>query len=56
MWHKGHKDKVTQFEPVCIVGFNSNISEVDKLDQDISYYPFNLRSLNWSKKFVAYLF
>ncbi len=29
---------------------------VDKLDQNIAYYPFIRRSLNWSKKFVAYLF
>ena len=29
---------------------------VVKLDQKIAYYPFIRRSLNWSKKFVAYLF
>ncbi|KAM9743810.1 piggyBac transposable element-derived protein 4-like [Menidia menidia] len=56
VWQKGHKDKVTQFKPECIVAYNSFMNGVDKLDQNIAYYPFIRRSLNWSKKFVAYLF
>uniref|UniRef100_A0A8C6NXJ7 PiggyBac transposable element-derived protein domain-containing protein n=1 Tax=Nothobranchius furzeri TaxID=105023 RepID=A0A8C6NXJ7_NOTFU len=56
VWQKGHKDKVAQFKPECVVAYNSHMNGVDKLDQNISYYPFIRRSLNWSKKFVAYLF
>ncbi|XP_054593548.2 piggyBac transposable element-derived protein 4 isoform X2 [Nothobranchius furzeri] len=56
VWQKGHKDKVAQFKPECVVAYNSHMNGVAKLDQNISYYPFIRRSLNWSKKFVAYLF
>ncbi|XP_061637355.1 heterogeneous nuclear ribonucleoprotein U-like protein 1 isoform X6 [Phyllopteryx taeniolatus] len=53
---KGRKDKGCQFKPECVVAYNSSMHGVDSLDQNIAYYPFIRRSLNWSKKFVAYLF
>ncbi|KAG7523075.1 hypothetical protein JOB18_038510 [Solea senegalensis] len=56
VWQKGHKEKVPQFKPECVVANNLSMNGVDKLDQNIAYYPFIRRSLNWSKKFVAYLF
>ncbi|KAJ8392440.1 hypothetical protein AAFF_G00075650 [Aldrovandia affinis] len=56
VWQKGHRTKVPQLKPECIVAYNSCMNGVDKLDQNIAYYPFIRRSLNWSKKFVAYLF
>uniref|UniRef100_A0A8C5E3K8 PiggyBac transposable element-derived protein domain-containing protein n=1 Tax=Gouania willdenowi TaxID=441366 RepID=A0A8C5E3K8_GOUWI len=56
VWQRGPKTKVPQMKPLCVVAYNSSMNEVDKLDQNIPYYPFVRRSLNWSKKFVAYLF
>ncbi|KAJ8347415.1 hypothetical protein AAFF_G00206840 [Aldrovandia affinis] len=56
VWQKGHRTKVPQLKPECIVAYNSCMNGVDKLDQNIAYYPFIRRSLNWSKKCVAYLF
>ncbi|XP_061637356.1 piggyBac transposable element-derived protein 4-like [Phyllopteryx taeniolatus] len=53
---KGHKDEGCQFKPQCVVAYNSSMHGVDRLDQNIAYYPFIRRSLKWSKKFVAYLF
>lgn len=56
VWQKGHKEKVGQLKPECVVAYNNCMNGVDKLDQNIAYYPFILKSLNWSKRFVAYLF
>lgn len=56
VWQRGQRHKVTQFKPVCVIAYNSNMNGVDKLDQNVAYYPFIRRSLNWSKKFVAYMF
>ncbi|XP_058509216.1 piggyBac transposable element-derived protein 4-like [Solea solea] len=53
---KGHKEQVPHFKPACVIAYNLSMNGVDKLDQNIAYYPFIRRSLNWSKKFVAYLF
>ncbi|XP_034024428.1 piggyBac transposable element-derived protein 4-like [Thalassophryne amazonica] len=55
VWQKGHKEKVPLFKPECVVAYNLSMNGVDKLDQNITYYPFIRRSLNWSKKFVAYI-
>ncbi|XP_041960142.1 piggyBac transposable element-derived protein 4-like isoform X2 [Alosa sapidissima] len=54
VWQRGRK--VSQYKPECIVAYNSSMNGVDKLDQNIAYYPFVRRSLNWANKFVAYLF
>lgn len=56
VWQKGQKEKVPLFKPECVVAYNLSMNGVDKLDQNIAYYPFMRRSLNWSKKFVAYIF
>ena len=56
VWRRGNKDKAAQLKPECVVAYNASMNGVDKLYQNIAYYPFIRRSLNWSKKFVAYLF
>ncbi|XP_030018120.1 piggyBac transposable element-derived protein 4-like isoform X2 [Sphaeramia orbicularis] len=56
VWQKGHHEKVTKQKPTCIVEYNNAMNGVDKLDQNIAYYPFVRKSHKWSKKFVAYLF
>ncbi|XP_077397630.1 heterogeneous nuclear ribonucleoprotein U-like protein 1 isoform X4 [Festucalex cinctus] len=53
---KGQKDKGPKLKPQCVVAYNSSMIRVEKLDQNITYYPFVRKSMNWSKKFVAYLF
>ncbi|XP_068193512.1 piggyBac transposable element-derived protein 4-like [Antennarius striatus] len=56
VWQKGQRDKVAQLKPGCVVEYNSCMNGVDKLDQNIAYYPFIRKTQNWTKKFVAYLF
>ncbi|XP_041661730.1 piggyBac transposable element-derived protein 4-like isoform X1 [Cheilinus undulatus] len=56
VWQRGNKEKVSLLKPEFVVAYNSSMNGVDKLDQNIAYYPFIRKSLNWSKKFVAYLF
>ncbi|XP_068171293.1 piggyBac transposable element-derived protein 4-like [Antennarius striatus] len=56
VWQKGQREKVAQFKPECVVQYNSCMNGVDKLDQNIAYYPFIRKTQNWTKKFVAYLF
>uniref|UniRef100_A0AAV2LNM7 PiggyBac transposable element-derived protein domain-containing protein n=1 Tax=Knipowitschia caucasica TaxID=637954 RepID=A0AAV2LNM7_KNICA len=56
VWQKGEKQKVPQWKPACVVEYNKCMNGVDKLDQNVAYYPFIRRSTNWSKKCVAYLF
>ncbi len=56
VWQKGCREKVGQPKPECVVAYNSCMNGVDKLDQNIAYYPFVRKTLNWSKRFVAYLF
>ncbi len=36
--------------------YNNAMNGVDKLDQNIRYYPFVRKSQKWTKKFVTYLF
>ena len=47
------KQKITK--PSCVVDYNFLMNGVDKLDQNISYYPSIRRTLKWTKKFVMYL-
>jgi len=42
-------------KPTCIVDYNKQMSGVDGLDQMISYYPFNRKSLKWTTKVFFYL-
>ncbi|XP_054614360.1 piggyBac transposable element-derived protein 4-like [Dunckerocampus dactyliophorus] len=56
VWQKGHKEMEVQLKPECIVAYNACMNGVDKMDQNIAYHPFIRKSLNWPKKFVAYLF
>ena len=43
-------------KPQCIVQYNENMNGVDRIDQQIQYYPFARRSMKWYKKFLLYLF
>uniref|UniRef100_A0A667ZA88 PiggyBac transposable element-derived protein domain-containing protein n=1 Tax=Myripristis murdjan TaxID=586833 RepID=A0A667ZA88_9TELE len=56
VWQRGHKGKVRVQKPACIVEYNKAMNGVDKLDQNIVYYPFVRKSHKWTKKFVTYLF
>lgn len=56
VWQRGHREKVQKQKPACIVEYNNAMNGVDKLDQNITYYPFIRKSHKWSKKFVTYLF
>lgn len=40
VWQKGQCTKVIESKPECIVAYNSYMNGVDKLDQNIAYYPF----------------
>ncbi len=56
VWQRGHQEKVAKQKPACIVEYNNAMNGVDKLDQNIGYYPFVRKSHKWTKKFVTYLF
>jgi len=56
VWQRGHQEKVAKQKPACIVEYNHEMNGVDKLDQNIVYYPFIRKSHKWTKKFVMYLF
>ena len=53
---ENRKDRVSQRKPACIVAFNKSMNGVDKLDQNIVYYPCIGKINKWTKKFVAYMF
>lgn len=40
VWQKGEKNKVPQFKQECVIDYNSCMNGVDKLDQNIAYFPF----------------
>lgn len=56
VWQRGHQEKIAKQKPACIVEYNNAMNGVDKLDQNIGYYPFVRKSHKWTKKFVTYLF
>ncbi len=56
VWRKGHNIRVTKEKPSCVVEYNAHMNGVDKLDQNIAYYPFVRRSNKWTNKFIVYLF
>jgi len=56
--NKGRKDKKTNMEiknPYAIVQYNKFINEVDRADQNLSYYSVLKKTVKWSKKVVLYL-
>jgi hypothetical protein len=53
---RGHQDRVRKQKPTCIVEYNGAMNRVDRLDQNIQYYPFVRKTVKWTKKFVVYLF
>ena len=56
VWRRGHGEKVPKTKPVCVVDYNNHMNGVDRLDQNLAYYPFTRRSSKWTYKFVVYLF
>ena len=53
---KGRPDKVTKFKPATVLAYNDGMHAVDRLDQNIAYYPFIRKTIKWPKKFVFFLF
>ena len=37
---KGHRNKVPVMKPECVHWYNQHLNGVDRLDQNINYYPF----------------
>ncbi|KAG5277832.1 hypothetical protein AALO_G00091870 [Alosa alosa] len=56
VWQRGHNERVPVQKPACIVAFNHSMNGVDRLDQNITYYPCVRKSAKWTNKFVLYLF
>ena len=56
VWQRGQRERVPQQKPACVTQYNMSMNGVDKLDQNLVYYPFIRRSAKWTKKFVTYLF
>ncbi|XP_014674059.1 PREDICTED: piggyBac transposable element-derived protein 4-like [Priapulus caudatus] len=53
---RGRADRVAKMKPTCITQYNASMNGVDRVDQNIQYYPFVRKSVKWTKKFVMYLF
>lgn len=53
---RGHRERVVESKPKCILQYNAHMNAVDRMDQMLSYYPFVRRSVKWHKKYVMYLF
>ena len=51
---KGHGEIETILKPQCIIEYNQYMSEVDRLDQMIPYYPLTRKTYKWPKK-IFYL-
>ena len=56
VWRKSVGGRVTVKKPQCVLDYNNKMNGVDKLDQNLSYYPFARRSSKWTNKFVMYMF
>ena len=56
--NKGRKDRKSDMEikkPYVIVQYNNFINDVDRADQNLSYYSVLKQTVKWSKKMVLYL-
>ena len=54
VWRK-RLGQITVPKPRCVDDYNHLMKGVDRLDQNISYYPFTRKSSKWTTKFVFYL-
>jgi hypothetical protein len=52
---KGSRNRVPMQKPVCIVDYNKYMNGVDRIDQQIQYYPFLRKLVKWTKKFTIYM-
>ena len=55
VWKRGVHHKVSVLKPQCVAEYNRYMNGVDKMDQNITYYPTVRRGLKWTRKFVLYL-
>ena len=53
-WKKG-QGRISVAKPACVQDYNMGMNGVDKLDQNISYYPFIRKSYKWSTKYMMYM-
>jgi len=56
--NKGRKDRNTNIEikmPYAVFQYNKFIKDVERADQQVSYYSVLKKSVKWSKKVVLYL-
>ena len=56
VWRRGMHQKVTVHKPLCVTQYNEFMNGVDRLDQNLSYYPTIRKTLKWPRKYVLYLF
>lgn len=52
---RGQRELVPIEKPTCIIDYNANMNGVDRIDQQIQYYPFVRKTIKWHKKFSTYL-
>jgi hypothetical protein len=52
---RGHQEPMPVQKPVCVVDYNKNMNGVDRIDQQIQYYPFVRKTIKWHKKYSMYL-
>jgi hypothetical protein len=53
---KGQKDRKTNMEikkPYAVVQYNKFMKDVDKADQNLSYYSILKKTVKWSKKWYC---
>ena len=56
VWRKAAGGRVTLEKPQYVLDYNNKMNGVDKLDQNLSYYPFTRKSYKWTNKFMMYMF
>uniref|UniRef100_A0A8C6TMA0 PiggyBac transposable element-derived protein domain-containing protein n=1 Tax=Neogobius melanostomus TaxID=47308 RepID=A0A8C6TMA0_9GOBI len=53
VWQRGHKEKIAQLKPECVVVYTSSMNGMDKLDQNVAYYP-SPGSLSMFNAYILY--
>ena len=43
-------------KPQSVIEYNGSMNGVDRLDQNLSYYPFTRKTHKWTNKFMLYMF
>ena len=55
-WNKDTGAREVVNKPQAVVAYNHLMNGVDKMDQNICYYPWARKSHKWSTKFILYMF